>query len=199
MIQVQVDGNPLSTDIGGMSSLGDLLELVKSNIDPDTIITSVEFNGEALTESEWNLPLAAHRGRVLDIRTGTKKGYLFDRLASATDIVARIIAEFADAGDAYRKGFSPDGNAKLARAVDDLGAFVTWYDSLLGMSETDTSETRQEFLDLVNSLQKICEQIIQQQLFNSWWVLSETINTKLNPSLEEIRKLCERVASSAQD
>lgn len=194
MIQVHVDGAPLSADFGGMNTMGDLLELVKASIDPDTIITAIELNGETLSESEWNLPLSAHRDRTLQIKTGTKREYLGERLLLSRDIVEQIVAEFADAGDAYRKGFSPDGNTKLSRAVDDLGAFVTWYDSILDMCGTEVQDGRKQFLAFVTSLQQVCESILQQQLFNSWWVLSETINKRLNPQLEEIKTLCTKIA-----
>ena len=83
MIQVHIDGSPLQADIGAMNTMGDLIELVKATIDPDTIITSVEFNGQALSDGDWSMPLSAQRGRTLEIRTGTKRAYVYERITLA--------------------------------------------------------------------------------------------------------------------
>src|SRR5262245_5603503 len=146
MIQVQIDGNPLQADLGGMNTMGDLIELVKATIDPDTIITSMEFSGEALSESDWSMPLTAHRGKILQIRTGTKQAYMFERISLAPDIVQKIVEEFGKASEAYRGGQSPAGNSMLGTAVDDLSAFVGWYDSLLGMDNFSLAKPRGEFV-----------------------------------------------------
>lgn len=196
MIQVQIDGAPLTADIGAMNNMGDLLELVKATIDPDSIITSIEFNGESLNEGDWSLPLSAHRGRVLEIRTGTKQAYLLERVSLAPDIVEKISEEFRIAGDAYRSGQMPAGNTQLSTAVDDLGAFVNWYSSLLSMDVGTMGSSKTDFHGQVDLLRTICEQILQQQLYNSWWVLAETISTRLNPKLDEIKTLCTQISSS---
>ena len=127
MIQVQIDGAPLRADIAGMNNMGDLLELVKATIDPDSIITSIEFNGQTLEDGDWSLPLSAHRDRVLEIRTGAKSAYLAERIGLAPDIIGKIAEEFGLAGDSYRSGQLPNGNNQLTVAVDDLSAFVNWY------------------------------------------------------------------------
>ena len=197
MMNVQIDGTPFQGNIADIKTMGDLLELIKASIDPDTMITVIEFNGEALTDADWNAPLNQQNGRVLDVRTGTKRAYVGERLAASAAILEQIENEFADAGNSYRGGFSPDGNSKLSHAVDDLGAFVQWYNGLLTMDEVLENQ-RVEFMSKVDALQKICEQIVQQQLYNSWWVLAETINTRLNPKLQEMRGLCSEVAQTMQ-
>jgi hypothetical protein len=198
MMNIQVDGSPLQMDLGGIKTMGDLLELVKTSIDPDTMIISIEFEGRPLADSDWTLPLSNQRGRTLEIKTGTKRSYLSERFSASAAIVEQIVNEFADAGDSYRSGMSPDGNVKLGRAVDDLGAFVNWYSSLLSMDQEALRKQSELFTAQVDGLQAICEQILQQQLYNSWWVLAETIQSRLNPKLEEIRSLCGDVASELQ-
>ncbi|MFN8388680.1 MAG: hypothetical protein U0136_00145 [Bdellovibrionota bacterium] len=198
MINIQVDGSALQVDLGGIKTMGDLLELVKSSIDPDTMITAIEFNGQTLSDSDWTLPLNQQTGRTLEISTGTKRAYLSERFAASASILDEIIKEFAAAGDSYRSGSSPDGNAKLSQAVEDLGAFVNWYSSLLSMDPESYVQQTNAYNDQVDGLQKICEQILQQQLYNSWWVLAETIKTRLNPKLEEIRGLCTQLADTVQ-
>ncbi len=196
MIQVQVDGSPLQADLGTLSSMGDVLELVKATIDPDSIITSIQFNGESLSDADWTLPLSAHRGRMLQIRTGGKREYLAERIGLAPQILERITEEFADAGGSYRSGFSPNGNSQLGTAVEDLSAFVNWFVALLNMDPPRLAPSQQRFSDAVGQLHKVCEQMLQQQLYNSWWAISETINTKLTPKLNEIRSLCDEISQS---
>jgi len=197
MIQVQVDGSPMHADFGGVRTMGDLLELVKASIDPDYIITAVELEGKVLKDNEWSMPLSAQTDRQLQILTGSRQAFVKQRLETSVDILGQIVAEFTDAGNSYRKGFSPEGNTGLARAVDDLGAFVTWYDSLLTMGHGPIQQAQVEFRGQVNELQKVCEQIIQQQLYNSWWALAETISSRLAPQLEEIKVLCGKISQIA--
>ena len=199
MIQVQVDGNPLQADLGALNSMGDVLELVKTTIDPDSIITSIQFNGETLSDSDWTLPLSAHRGRMLQIKTGGKREYLAERIALAPEIVERITEEFAEAGGSYRSGFSPNGNSQLGTAVTDLSAFVNWFASLMAMDERLLGDANKQFSAEVGSLHKVCEQMLQQQLYNSWWAISETINSKLTPKLLEIRQLCDQIAQTLRN
>lgn len=194
MIKVELNGQLREEDFGAFTSIPDLLEYIKSQVDPDTMIVDMAFNGQQLTDEEWNSPLSLLKDKVLQIATGTRRQYIKDRLVTAPTLVEQIAVEFDNVGKAYHSGANVEANNKLSLAVKDLGAFVRWYNSLLTMDNGLESQLR-EFLDKISSLQAICEQLHKQQMFQSWWSAGDTINQKLKPKLDEIKNYCENTAA----
>lgn len=193
MLNININGSRLNADLSASRTMGDLIEAVKTRIDPDTIIIDISFNGQSLNDSDWNLPISQHNGKTLEICTGSRQNFMMQRLALSPEIAGQIINNFSDAALSYKNGLTLDGNQLLQTAVGDLDAFIRWYSSVLAMAPS--AEWKESFHKQVAELQKACEQIFQQQLYNSWWVLAETINNRLRPSLEEVKKLCERLAT----
>lgn len=198
MITVQVDGTAMLTEIGDMKTLGDLVELIKATIDPDAIITSLSFGGDVLHDRDWVSPLASHTGRTLEVTTGSKRTFLADRLRTAEFFIDQITGEFLESSNLYQAGNFEKGNASFATAVEDLLAFVNWYNSLLLVDEQSLARELSEFEGHVNEIKKTCEQLLQQQLYQSWWVLAETVKTKLKPLLDNLRAYCLENAAAAQ-
>lgn len=195
MITVQVDGTSMLTDVGSMNTMGELIELVKASIDPDSIITSLSISGNELSDSDWQAPLSTHRGQTLEVTTGSRDEYVNERLQMASTLVRRIAQEFSEAATFYQKSDWPQGNNTFAVAVEDLLAFVNWYDSILLVDEEKLEANRTEFKQGVDQLQSTCEELLQQQLYNSWWALGETINTKLCDQLGRLEAFCGGVAT----
>lgn len=198
MITVQVDGTAMLTEIGDMKTLGDLVELIKATIDPDAIITSLSFGGDVLNDRDWVSPLVTHTGRTLEVTTGSKRTFLADRLKTAEFFIDQIISEFLEASSLYQNGNFEKGNSSFATAVEDLLAFVNWYNSLLLVDEQGMQSQLAEFENHVNVIKKTCEQLLQQQLYQSWWVLAETVKTRLKPLLDDLRAYCLENAAAAQ-
>lgn len=194
MITVQVDGASMLTDVQGMSTMAELIELIKASIDPDAIITSLTLSGSELTEADWQSPLASHRGRTLEVTTGSRHEYVSERLRVAGDFLTKISEEFRQAAALYQGSDWPGGNSAFAVAVDDLLAFVNWYDFVLQVEESSFVEERAEFQRNVEGIRQTCEKLLQQQLYNSWWALGDTIINTLVPQLNDFERFCERVA-----
>ncbi|MCC6953869.1 MAG: hypothetical protein IT290_07100 [Deltaproteobacteria bacterium] len=196
MISVTVNGKPLQGDYSSLRTMGELVEFVKVNIDPDVIITGLSLNGRELTEVEWRSALAGHTTGVLEVVTGAKEVFLNDRLEIASVYVDRIRDEFSKVQALFRQGITADSHTKLGGAVQDLKAFVDWYETLIQMLPNDRTELKDDFHEQVKRLTDVCEQILQQQLYRAWWALAETIERKLDPELERLKGCCLKVVNN---
>ena len=76
MITVKVDGQVLPLELSGIRTMGELVELIKMNIDPDSVISARTIGGRDLVESDWRAPLSVHGGARLEIATATKQQFL---------------------------------------------------------------------------------------------------------------------------
>lgn len=195
MVNVEVNGAPLMLPMEQLRSMGDLVELIKANIDPDSMIIDINFDGQVLSENDWHMPLSQHRGRTLKVATGSKQSYLVDRLVVADELIEKISEEFIQAATFYRDSNSPEGNGALALAVKDLSAFVNWYSSLIQLDSANSHANKLTFDAHVSNIKTISEQIFQNQLYQSWWVLADSISSKLKPELDALRITCANVAS----
>lgn len=194
MIKVSVDGADLNVDLGGIKTMGELVELVKTQIDPDAVIGSLKIEGRDLLESDWRSPLSAQGNRQLEIVTVSKHQFVTERLHQASGYVSHIKNEFDRAKEAFQQGSESDGNTFFGNAVTDLQAFFEWYSVVLEAGFESRPEMRAEVLEQVNVLAGICEQLVQQQLYNSWWALGETIQNKLIPQLCQLEASCDNLS-----
>jgi len=190
MINVTVDGKPFTYQIDSTKSLGDLLELVKSSIDPDTIITKILLNENQLTDSDWKIPLAKQGGKSLEIVTGTKQVYIDERLSSASLYLDKIIRSYAQARMLFKNGDVQPANSALQAAVNDTKAFIDWYQTILQLIDNPPEAEVTKFEEAVLQLSDTCEQVLQQQLYRSWWQLADLLERKLEPQLEQIKYAC---------
>lgn len=197
MLNVLVDGQPLSTNVGAVRSMPDLIELIKASIDPDTIIASVSLNGQVLSEADWRAPLSVQGNGSLEVVTTTREQFVADRLQSSMDVVQHVILEFVKAREHFEGNDARDGNKALGTAIVDLKAFLDWYNSVLTMLPASFENERETYMNHVRTIAGTCEQILQQQLFQSWWALSQTLEGKLEPQLNELRTLCEKVSQES--
>ena len=197
MISVLIDGRPFPGDISEVKTIANLIELIKLTIDPSRIITELRLNGNSLSEVDWRTPLVTLAGSTLEISTGTKNDYVHDRLGQAEELVRQIITEFSEAGEKFRLGQAGPANQRFVGAVRDLNAFVSWYQTILSLAPEQLEKQVVEFTNHVVSIQGVCEQLLQQQLYQSWWALGETVKGRLEPQLQELRDFCVRSSQDA--
>jgi len=193
MITVKVDGQPFPADISQLRTMGELIELVKATIDPETIVVSLLIDGKILSEEDWRVPLNARGVSVLEIGTGKQDAYLLERLRIADSYVTKILEEFNVAGNNYSAGAVNNANHQLVTAVGDLHAFIGWYVTLLGMDPARFAARRPEFDQTIAQLKIICDQLLQQQMFHLWPALGDTLRSQLGPQLEKLRSFCSSV------
>lgn len=194
MVQIQLDGKPLVIEQSSAKTLGDVVELIKSNIDPDTIITSLLLEGGSLAEADWFAPLVQQNGKRLDVTTGTKRDFLTDRLSVANEFLTAVTAKFSDVERLFDNGLNLAGSSALSKAIKDLHSYINWY---FGVLELDPKLRATVFVELsgdIDELKVICEQLFQHQLFNAWQGISGTIKDRLIPQLGKFAQSCTRTS-----
>ena len=197
MIRVRVNGNYTDVPMASVPRFTDLLEFIKSQIDPDHMITSLLLDGTELTDDQWNQNVATLIGDTLDVVTGHPESYVADRMQDASRVVRSCFYEFRAARKGFQDGDTVTGNKRLKVAVDTLKAFFEWYGTLVQL----VSETKRERLDIspqVLEISESCKKICQQQLYQSWWALGESLEKDLEPKLDKLEDACRRVARDVQ-
>lgn len=170
-----------------------LVELVKSQIDPDHMITAITVDGRELEEAEWSMTLGEFQGEQLQFYTGNPDDYVVDRLQSAPGVIRTCFFEFRDARKEFQDGDNSQGNQRLKVACDTLRAFFDWYGTLVQIA----SEPKRDKLDIsthVIEISETCQKICEQQLYQSWWALSESLEKDLEPQLDKLEDVCRRAA-----
>lgn len=194
MITVNIDGHPVITDTSSIKSMADLVEVIKANIDPDTIITELRLQGRELTEADWRVPLSVQGDSTLEVLTGTKEEFVLARLEIAVDYIGQIAENFSTTGQLYKDGKIDDANMALGRSVNDLQAFLGWYATVLEILPPSAEQWKQQYGSQLTDLAQTCEQLVQQQLYQSWWALGETISGKLDGRLNALKALVEQLS-----
>lgn len=187
-ITVRVDNNLVETDPNLVRTMGDLVETIKSNLSPETIISSIKLSGKDLTENDWRTPIAVQQQSTIEFSTCGKFEYLADRLALAPIHLDELMKDFTNAKDNFRTGDTKSANKLFAGGVTGLKAFFEWYLSILELTGNDRE--RGNFESELQTTLNSCELMLQQQLYNSWWALGETVDKKLVPSLERLKGIC---------
>ncbi len=194
-----IDGKEFPSMSSGANSMSELIELIKATIDPDSIITSISLAGQELSDNDWRTPLSAHGNSVLEILTGSKEEYVSERVVMADQFVEKIKATFATAQQAFESGQSSEGSNSFKTAVEDLKAFIEWYATLFELAPSTLKVNTEELTQNVDNIRETCEQLLQQQMYQSWWAMSETLKTKLDPELESLRVFCLKLANKAEE
>jgi len=197
MIRVKINGTEAELPIQSVPKFTDLLEIVKTHIDPEHMITEVTIDGRDLTDEEWTSTVAMMQGETLDIWTGEPDLYVADKMQDASGVIRSCLLEFQDARKGFQEGDSVNGNARLKNAVDTLKAFFEWYGTLIQL----VSEERRGKMDItteVIDISETCKKICQQQMYQSWWALGESLEKDLEPKLDHLENTCRRAAIDVQ-
>jgi len=190
MVSVKVDGEEHFAGQSDARSMDELIELVKASIDPDSMITSIQLAGENLTDQDWTRPVATMTEQTVEIATGTKEDFVKQRLSSSPDVVTHMIELLEDAAQLFEVSASFEGSEKFKKAIDEFQAFLGWFNTLFSLKPVVLEGREEEFIAHVVKLTATSEELLQQQLHQSWWAISETIRKTLVPQLEELRNYC---------
>ena len=191
MVSVRVNGSDAPIQGGGLSKFTDLVELIKSYIDPAHIITSIRIDGRDMSDQEWRSTLPQLGTAIIEVDTDTPERFVVDRFSTAADVVRSCYMAFRDARKEFQNGSMNEGNRNLMKGVEIMKAFFDWYGTLLELVPTDRRATY-DIEPQVRELSEVCKRICQQQLYQSWWALGETILKDLEPKLDKLEDHCRR-------
>jgi hypothetical protein len=197
MMRVTINGGYVELSLANVTQFADLLELIKAQIDPEHMITALTIDGRDLTDEEWSGTVSQLQGDTLEILTGHPEMYVSEKLQDASRVVRSCFFEFRDARKGFQDGDTITGNKRLKVAVETLRAFFDWYGTLTQL----VSETKRGKLDIspqVTEISETCKKICQQQLYQSWWALGESLEKELEPKLDKLEDACRRVARDIQ-
>jgi len=193
MLLIKINGAESKLNIEGVQKITDLIELVKTVIDPAHIITNFLIDGRELEDQEWTAPLSQFENSNIDIETGEPEVYVYSRLATSPDIISNCYSGFRSARKDFQDGNMQTANRKLLTAVNTLREFFSWYGTLLELLDEDKRK-KFDITEDVKKLSDICKGICQQQLYQSWWAIGETIEKELEPQLDRLENTCRKAA-----
>lgn len=197
MLRVRINGKYTDINCTSVARFTDLIELLKMSIDPEHMMTSILIDGRELSDEEWSQSTAQLTGEVLDIETGLPEDYVVDRIQDASRVVRSCFLEFRDARKGFQDGDAVTGNKRLKSAVDTLRAFFEWYGTLLQLVPTP-KRSKLDITPQVQEISETCKQICQQQLYQSWWAVGESLEKELEPKLDKLEDVCRRAARDIQ-
>lgn len=193
MVHVKVNGQPFAIPVERLSTFADLIELVKSSIDPEHMVTQILLDGRDMRDEEWMMAPSQLQGEVLDFESGRPDVYVAERIQDASSVVRSCFFEFRDARKGFQDGDSTMGNKRLKVAVDTLKAFFEWYGTLLQLVP-EQSRSKLDISAEVQDISETCKKICQQQMYQSWWALGESLEKELEPKLDKLEDTCRKVA-----
>ena len=185
MISVMVNGEQSTVAGQAASRIADLVELIKTTIDPDHMIVSIMLDGQDLQEQQWSASPSQFETAILEVETDTIDNYVASRLSQAPAIIGTCYTQFRGARKSFQSGDMMSGNKQMVEAVNALKAFFEWYGTILQLVD----DNRQRILDLTSQVEDIaesCKKICQQQLYQSWWALGETLEKEFEPKLDRL-------------
>lgn len=197
MVQVSINGEAFSTEGLRFDTFEDLLNCIKSRIAPDQVLVAVQLDGSAVNGPQWRACPIETDGE-LAVATADKLTFLCERLAGAEAYLAQVRNSFAGTIRQYQEGDSSEANTSLARSVDELLAFIHWYLSVLTLDPVHLADHIQAFHEKVDTLQEICERLVEPQMYKSNWVLAQTLEGEFLPALASFRLVCRRAAEAYQ-
>jgi len=197
MLRVRINGDYSDISCDSVPRFSDLVELIKTVIDPEHMITSILLDEREVTDDDWFKPLGQIAASVVDISTGRPEVYVADRIQEASGVVRSCYFEFRDARKGFQDGDMQTGNKRLKVAVETLRAFFEWYGTLLQLVP-ESNRGRLDISPQVTDISETCKKICQQQLYQSWWALGESLEKDLEPKLDKLEDACRRAAREIQ-
>ena len=196
MVSVIINGDESGISGEGLPKFADLVELIKSSIDPDHMITSILVNGEELSDDDWLAPMAKfNTTTIVEIQTGAPNSFVAERMGTAADIISNCFMKFRESRKLFQSGSMQTGNEELSSAVYTLKAFFDWYGSMMSLIDAE-EQGKYAINEEIGSIAGICKKIVDQQMYQSWWALGETIKTELEPELDKLEDRCREFANA---
>lgn len=197
MLQVRINGQQSPMNGATLPRMTDMIELIKSSIDPEHMIISLQINGSDMAESDWQAsPVNFKETDILEVETGTPDFFVKERLRIIPGIIENIYILFRSSRQAFQTGDMEDGNKVLVTAVNDLKAFFEWYTSLLNLIP-ENERNGYGVDDKIEDITSVCKEICQQQLYQSWWALGTSLEEKLEPQLDKLETYFRKLATEA--
>ena len=193
MVAVRINGQESGVGGGAPLKVADLVELIKASIDPEHMITSILIDGRELADEDWTANTGSYGTAIIEFETDTPENFLRERFGMAASVVNACFAEFRDARKAFQGGDMIEGNQRLVQAVNTARSFFEWYGTLLELVPKD----KKNYYDIrpqTDQIVETCKKICQQQLYQSWWALGETLQNELEPKLDKLDDFCRKFA-----
>lgn len=195
MVSVLVNGEEHFAGQSDAKSMGDLIELVKASMDPEVMITSINLSGEKLVDQDWSRSVSSLDGEVVQILTGDPEDFVTERISTSADVISHIIAQMEEASRFFEVSASFEGSEKFKEAIDEFQAFLGWFNTLFALKTNALAGKELQFSAYVNEMTQTSEELLQLQLHQSWWAISETIKKGLVPQLGVLREFCRQLVS----
>lgn len=189
MIHVKINENELNIPSQGLNTLGELVEYVKSSIDPETIIVSLTKNDQPLSDLDWRNPLTSQVDMRLSFTTGSKSTFIKERFQLGADILSNFKDKIEICAQSFKQLRVHSANKEFGTFVSDLNAFVSWMHSIYLLDQEKYSDDISTYSNYVNQLEQICIALQNQQITSSWWALGDSLINKLLPLVKNIEEL----------
>ena len=191
MIHIKLNDNEFNVPMQGVSTLGELVEYVKSSIDPDTIIVSLTKDDQPLSEIDWRNPISLQSEMTLNFMTGSKTDFIKDRLDLGVELIKSFEEKIDICSQAFKQLRVHTANKEFSVFIDDLNAFVTWLHSIYSMDEGKYERELIAYNEIVIKLEKVCVTLQDKQMSSSWWALGDTLLNQMLPLIHEMKSLIE--------
>ena len=186
MLQIQLNGQHTALKASTLPRMTDVVELIKNSIDPTHIISGLKINGRDMTEAEWQgSPSQFAASDVLEVMTGTPEEFVRERTEVTPNLIENTFILFRSARQSFQCGANEEGNKILMIAVRDLKAFFEWY-GLLQSVVPSADKAKYDINSQIEFITATCQEICQQQMYQSWWALGKAIQEKLEPALDAL-------------
>ncbi|MCS6960884.1 MAG: hypothetical protein NZT61_00060 [Deltaproteobacteria bacterium] len=182
---VRIDGHEYSMNVSGIERFEDFLEILKGFIDPDNMIVEILYNGNQISDVEWNGPFAKFHGGSFDVKTDTPENFARSRLKESPYIVSAILKIIRESRLLFAEGKVMEANQLMITGVNALKEFFCWFGTVTQLAGSDLNN-KYQINDIVEKLVKECEKVAQAQLYQSWWGISETLKLNVEPLLDEL-------------
>jgi hypothetical protein len=184
-----VDNNELSFEASRLGTVGELIDYIKANIDPDAIILSLTKDESPLSDNDWLMPLASFKESKFEIVTGSKVDFIRNRLEMVDSLVMEICENISNISNSFKRGLENQAHESFASSLNDLNAFVTWLHSIYLIDEEMFSSNIKEFEKIIEDLKGTCLDIQTCQMQQSWWNLGDILDVKVIATLNKINSM----------
>jgi hypothetical protein len=189
MLQVMVDNTELDIEVSRLKTISELVEYIKSSIDPDTIILSLTKDNHPLSENDWVMPLQAFKESKVEIKTGSKESFINERLNMVDSISDELYDKVSEVSKLFRHGAEDEAHEPFAAVLNDLNAFVGWLYSVYMIEKEMFSDEIANFHEIVDEMKSACFDLQSYQMQQSWWNLGDILDLKILSLLERIKEL----------
>ncbi len=196
-VQIKINGVDTAIAHSSYSRFTEVIELIKSVIDPDHIITDIKIDGADPSELQWQGVVSQLGTSILEIETGEVSNYIAQKMAVTSTIIDEIYLLFRQARKSYHTGNSFEGNKALAQAVKAAKAFFEWYYAMLNLVPT-SQKSFYNIEDQVRDIAETCQRICTQQLYQNWKGIADTIENELEPKLDKLESFSRRFEDAAK-